>query len=161
MTPLEFCIHALRVNGGAPYDIETADLAEQELHALRDDRATIDAMTTLLGKARTERDEARPTIATQDAKIKDLESIIRRDMGEDYLSLQALYIRQMATVRAQDTAILAMRQGLQHLHGLLQIPAADWALEAKINEILLAAAPAVREAERRIGGDERSKVEDR
>lgn len=59
MTSLEFCIHALRVNGGAPCDLECAANAEAELKALREDRASIDAMTTLLAKARIERDKLR------------------------------------------------------------------------------------------------------
>ena len=59
MTSLEFCIHAMRVNGGAPCDLECAANAEAELKALREDRATIDAMTTLLARARSERDKLR------------------------------------------------------------------------------------------------------
>lgn len=59
MTSLEFCIYALRVNGGAPCDLECAANAEAELKALREDRASIDAMTTLLARARSERDKLR------------------------------------------------------------------------------------------------------
>ena len=43
----------------APCDVEAADRAEGELKALLEDRASLDAMTTLLAKARSERDKLR------------------------------------------------------------------------------------------------------
>lgn len=46
----------------APCDLETADRAEGELKALLEDRASLDAMTTLLARARSERDRYRAAL---------------------------------------------------------------------------------------------------
>ena len=69
---LEFAIRALRTNGGAPCDLSAASDAEAELRVLLDDRASLDAMTTLLAGARNERDAIKAELATAKAleKIK-------------------------------------------------------------------------------------------
>ena len=66
---LEFAIHALRVNGGAPCDLSAASAAEAELRVLLDDRASLDAMTTLLARARKERDAFSTELADLKAEL--------------------------------------------------------------------------------------------
>lgn len=56
-----------------------------------------------------------PVIAAKDARIAELEAAIARDMGGDYLSLQALYVRQIATLAQRNRELLALRKALEHM----------------------------------------------
>lgn len=58
--------------------------------------------------------------------------------------------QQDRTLAQRDREVLALREVLHHLHGMIQIPAADWVLVAKINEAITSTTRAGEEAERRI-----------
>lgn len=74
-TALDFCVLALRTNHPAPCDLTAAEQAEAELHALREDRATIEAMTELLAKEKFRSERYRKAL-TQIATIHE-------DAGDD------------------------------------------------------------------------------
>lgn len=49
---------------------------------------------------------------TQSARIATLEAAIKRDMGEDYLSLQALYLNQLNEAKIKDARIATLEEAL-------------------------------------------------
>ncbi len=81
---IEFAIHALHTNGGAPCDLSAASNAEAELRVLLDDRASLDATTTLLARARKERDTVKAELAT----AKDREAELTKALAEAQADLE-------------------------------------------------------------------------
>jgi hypothetical protein len=90
-------------------------------------------------------------LADAEARIAELEAIIKRDMGEDYLSLQALYIRQLAEVRDRDRTVLALREAIERA-ALCSFRGDRLATlsDALASTILASTAHAAQDAERRI-----------
>lgn len=90
-----------------------------EIPKVREALAALDALTRELENTtrslRTQADyatELEKAEAAQSEYIKRLESAVKRDMGEDYLSLQALYINQLNEAKIKDARIAMLKEAL-------------------------------------------------
>ena len=68
-------------------------------------------------------DEVVGSLAEKDREIERLTAVIKREMGEDYLSLQALYIQKLGEVRGLEAKLSASqareREAMNTVEGLM------------------------------------------